>query len=167
LVAVELGPNLATIARRNLAEFPTARVEVSGFEEWSLPSDPFDAVVSASALHWIEPSVRFSKPARALKSGGTLVVVHAHHVKGGRPGFLRDTQPVYLRWGLSDDPFFEPPPPEDAPIMYPELEDHPEFGRLQRHRFEIPTRHTTDSYVGWLRTDSLVSSLDPTQGRAS
>jgi hypothetical protein len=33
VVAVELGPNLASIARRNLADFPAARVEVSGFEE--------------------------------------------------------------------------------------------------------------------------------------
>jgi hypothetical protein len=45
--------------------------------------------------------------------------------------------------------------------MYPELEDRPEFGRVQRHRFEIPTRHTTASYIGWLKTDSLVLSLDP------
>jgi SAM-dependent methyltransferase len=165
LVAVELGPNLATIARRSLADFPAARVEVSGFEEWPLPADPFDAVVSASALHWIDPSVRFSKPARALKPGGTLVVVHAHHVQGGTPGFFADTQPSYLRWGLSDDPFFEPPAPEDAPAMHPELEEWPEFGRVQRHRFEIPTPHTTDSYVGWLKTDSLVSSLDPSSRR--
>jgi len=165
LVAVELGPNLAALARRNLADFPAARVEVSGFEEWPLPADPFDVVVSASALHWIDPSVRFSKPARALKRGGVLVVVHAHHVKGGTPGFFADTQPLYLRWGLSDDPFFEPPAPQDVPDMYPELEERPEFGRVQRHRFEIPRRHTTDSYVGWLKTDSLVSSLDPPSRR--
>jgi SAM-dependent methyltransferase len=81
VVAVELGPSLASIARRNLADFPAARVEVSGFEEWPLPADPFDVVVSATALHWIDASVRFSKPARALKPGGVLVVVHVHHVK--------------------------------------------------------------------------------------
>jgi SAM-dependent methyltransferase len=161
LVAVELGPNLAAIARRNLAEFPAARVEVSGFEEWPLPAEPFDVIVSASALHWIDPSVRLSKPAHALRPGGTLVIVHAHHVKGGTTGFFRDTQPFYVRWGLSDDPFFEPTAPEDAPLMFPELEDAPEFERVQRHRFEIPRHHTTDSYVGWLKTDSLVSSLDP------
>ena len=161
LVAVELGPNLAAIARRSLAAFPDVQVEVSGFEEWPLPAEPFDAVVAASALHWIDPSVRLAKPARALKPGGALVVVHTHHVKGGTPGFLSDTQPVYLRWGLSDDPFFEPPAPEDAPVIYPELDESPDFERVQRHRFEIPRRHTTDSYVGWLRTDSLVSSLGP------
>jgi protein-L-isoaspartate O-methyltransferase len=160
LVAVELGENLAAIARRNLAMFPAARVVVSGFEEWPLPADPFDAVVSAGALHWIDPSVRFSKPARALAAGGVLVVVHVHHVSGGTPGFFRDTQPVYLRWGLSDDPAFELPAPGEIPAAHPELEERPEFGPVQRHRFELPTRHTTDSYAGWLKTDSLTSSLD-------
>jgi SAM-dependent methyltransferase len=161
LVAVELGPNLAAIARRNLTGFPDARVEVAGFEEWRLPADLFDAVVSASAFHWIDPMVRFPKAARALRPGGFLIIVHAHHVKGGTPGFFADTQPYYLRWGLSDDPFFEPTAPEDAPVMYPELEQLAEFEEVQRHRFEIPRHHTTDSYVGWLKTDSLVLSLDP------
>jgi SAM-dependent methyltransferase len=159
LLAVELGENLAAIARRNLADFPSARVEVSGFEEWPLPADQFDVVVAASALHWVDPSVRFAKAARALEPGGVLVVVHAHHVKGGTPGFFADTQPFYRRWGLSDDPWFEPPAPADAPVMFPELEAEPDFGSVQRRRFEIPRRHTTDSYVGWLRTDSLVASL--------
>ena len=85
VVAVELGPNLAAIARRNLARFPAARVEVAAFEEWPLPADPFDVVVSASALHWIDPGVRFSKPAQALKPHGVLVVVHVHHVGAGHP----------------------------------------------------------------------------------
>jgi SAM-dependent methyltransferase len=160
LVAVELGPNLAAMARRNLAGFPQARVEVSGFEEWPMPAAAFDAVVFVSSLHWINPSVRWSKPARALRPGGVLIIVHVHHVKGGTPGFFADTQPLYRRWGLSDDPFFEPPAPSDAPLMYPELEERLEFGEVRRHRFEIPRRHTTESYVGWLKTDSLVLSLD-------
>jgi SAM-dependent methyltransferase len=161
LVAVELGPNLAAIARRNLAPFPNARVEVGEFEAWPLPDDPFDAVVAASALHWIDPALRFAKPAATLRPGGALVIVHAHHVQGGTPGFFADTQVAYLRWGLSEDPFFTPTTPEDAPRSHPEVEGQPEFERVERHRFEIPRRYTTESYVGWLRTDSLVSSLDP------
>jgi SAM-dependent methyltransferase len=160
LVAVELGPNLAAFAERYLTGYPGARVEVGGFEEWRLPAEPFDAVVSASAWHWIDPEVRSSKAARALRLGGMLIIVHAHHVQGGTPGFFADTQPLYTRWGLSDDPFFEPPAPEDAPAMYPELEQRSEFEDVRRHRFEIPRRHTTESYVGWLKTDSLILGLD-------
>jgi hypothetical protein len=44
--------------------------------------------------------------------------------------------------------------------MYPELGELQEFSSVERHRFEIPMRHSTASYVGWLRTDSLVNSLD-------
>jgi trans-aconitate methyltransferase len=161
LLAVELGPHLAATARRNLRGFDRARVEICGFEEWILPAQPFDVVVSASAFHWVDPEVRIPKAAAALKLGGVLTVVHVHHVKGGTPGFFADTQPVYSRWGLSDDPAFEPTAPDDAPVMYPELEERPEFRDVQRHRFEIPNRYTTAAYVGWLKTDSLVLGLDP------
>ena len=57
-------PTSATLARRNLVEFSNARVEVEAFEEWQLPMDKFDAVVSASAFHWLDPAVRYSKSAR-------------------------------------------------------------------------------------------------------
>jgi SAM-dependent methyltransferase len=165
LVAVDLGASLARIARASLCPYPSARVEVSAFEDWPLPDMPFDAVVSASAFHWLDPHVRFAKSARALRRGGALTIVHAHHVRGGTPGFLEDTQPYYLKWGLSDDPFFQPPVPADAHVMYPELDAQPGFRSVRRRRFEIPRQHTTESYVGWLRTDSLILSLDD-QARA-
>ena len=160
LVAVELGAGLAAIARAALAPYPGARVEVSAFEDWPLPDVPFDAVVSASAFHWLDPQVRFGKCAQALRPGGSLTIVSAHHVRGGTPGFFEDTQPHYLKWGLSDDLFFQLPAPADAPVMYPELDAEPGFRSVRRQRFEIPRQHTTEPYVGWLRTDSLILSLD-------
>jgi SAM-dependent methyltransferase len=160
LVAVELGPNLAAIARQNLGSFPKARVETGAFEDWPLPPEPFDAVVVANAFHWLDPEVRVSKSAEALKLGGHLTIAHAHHILGGTPGFFEATQQYYLKWGLSDDPFFQPPTVEDAPIMYPELDDRPEFGPVRRDRFEIARQHTAESYLGWLKTDSLIATLD-------
>jgi SAM-dependent methyltransferase len=160
LVAVELGPHLAALARRNLAELPNARVEVGAFEEWRLPTHKFDAVVSSVAFHWLDPAVRYTKSAEALRPEGCLTILHVHHVRGGTPGFFEDTQQYYVRWGLSDDPSFQPTEPADVPTMYPELDELPEFGSVERRRFEIPMRHSTASYVGWLSTDSLVNSLD-------
>lgn len=159
LVALEMGINLAQFARTNLSAYRNARVEVTTFEEWPLPSEPFDAVVCANAFHWIDPEVRFSKSAHALAPCGTLTIGHAHHVRGGTPGFFEDTQPLYLKWGLSDDPSFQLPAPADAPTMYPELATRTEFRAVRRHRYEITQQHTTESYVGWLRTDSLISTL--------
>jgi SAM-dependent methyltransferase len=160
LVAIELGPHLAALARRNLGDFANARVEVGAFEDWELPSHKVDAVVSASAFHWLDPAVRYSKSAESLRPGGCLTILHVHHVRGGTPGFFEDTQPYDVKWGLSDDPFFQPTAPADVPTMYPELDELQEFSSVERRRFEIPIRHSTRSYIGWLRTDSLVNSLD-------
>jgi SAM-dependent methyltransferase len=50
ITAVELGPNLAAVARRTLTRFPNVAVTVAAFEDFPLPSEPFDAVVSATAF---------------------------------------------------------------------------------------------------------------------
>jgi SAM-dependent methyltransferase len=161
LVIVEMGPNLARLAQKTLGLFPRARVEVTTFEAWTLPEAKFDAVVCAAAFHWLAPDVRFTKAAEALRSGGSLIVVHVHHVRGGTPGFFEDTQPYYLKWGLSSDPFFQPPRAAEVSPMYPELEGLAEYVSVERHRFEIPRTLSATSYVGWLKTDSLVLSLSP------
>jgi SAM-dependent methyltransferase len=165
LVALELGSHLATIARRNLKQFPNAQVEVSSFEAWPLPSKKFDAVLSASAFHWLDPAIRFAKSAEALRAEGYLTILHVHHVRGGTPGFFAETQPFYIKWGLSDDPFFQPTTPDNAPIMYPELDQLPEFRAVERHRYEIPRSYSTAAYIGMLRTDSLINSLDDASRR--
>jgi SAM-dependent methyltransferase len=160
LVAVELGPHLAAHARRRLGPYPNARVVVTAFEDWELPSKQFDAVVCANAFHWLDPDVRFTKCAEALRPAGRLAILHMHHVRGGTAGFFAETQPYYVKWGLSDDPFFQPTAPADIPTLYPELDRLSEFGAVTRHRIELPMRYSTETYTGWLRTDSLVNSLD-------
>lgn len=165
LVAVELGAQLAARAKRNLEQFPHARLDIGAFEHWPLPASTFDVVIAANAFHWLDPQVRLSKSVRALRPGGCLTVLHVHHVRGGTPGFFADTQRSYAKWGMSDDPSFQPPLPSRTPAMYPELEDRPEFSAVRRRYFEIPMQYTTASYVGWLTTDSLVNTLDePARG---
>ena len=160
LTAIELGPRLAARARQNLARFPDVRIDISSFEAWPLPSDKFDAVVCASAFHWLDPQVRAAKSAAALRPGGFLTILNVHHVSGSTPGFFADTQPLYVKWGMSDDPTYQLPAANEVPAMYEELDSLPEFCSVERHCFEIPMRHTTTSYVGWLTTDSLVNTLD-------
>ena len=48
VVAVELGPEMAAVARRNLAAFPTVQVVTSAFEDWPLPIEPFDLVFAGA-----------------------------------------------------------------------------------------------------------------------
>ena len=69
ILAVELGANLAELARRKLAEYPEVQIVTSSFEDWDPEDELFDAVVSFNAFHWIDPDIRFSKPASVLKTG--------------------------------------------------------------------------------------------------
>ena len=161
LTAVELGPDLAAIARRNLAPFPNARVDIGAFEDHPVPERPFDAVVAAVSFHWLDPAVRGPKAARALRCGGRLVVVHPHHVAGGTAEYFRESHRFYLKWGLSDDPLWAVPEAADMPWMYPELDQLQEFSSVTRERIDHTASFTTEDYVGLLGTDSLVLTLAP------
>jgi SAM-dependent methyltransferase len=75
VTALEPGPSLIALARRNLAgagqvEFVNAQLEGA-----SLPRERFAAVFSASAFHWVDPEVSWRKAADALVPGGTLALV--------------------------------------------------------------------------------------------
>jgi SAM-dependent methyltransferase len=98
IVAVELGPQLAAVARRNLARFPVVEVVTAAFEDWPLPPEPFDLVLSATAFHWIDPAVRVRKAADALRPGGSLATIATHHVAGGDEQFFVQAQACYERW---------------------------------------------------------------------
>jgi SAM-dependent methyltransferase len=43
--------DLAAVARRNLARFPAIKVVTAAFEDWPLPSEPFDLVLAATVFH--------------------------------------------------------------------------------------------------------------------
>ncbi|MGH3286111.1 MAG: class I SAM-dependent methyltransferase [Streptosporangiaceae bacterium] len=75
VTALEPGPSLIALARQNLAgagetEFLNAR-----FEDASLPRERFAAVFSASAFHWVDPTISWQKAADVLVPGGTLALV--------------------------------------------------------------------------------------------
>jgi SAM-dependent methyltransferase len=73
---VEIGANLAALAKRRLAEFGD-QVEVvhANFETWDPSGQRFDAVFSCNAFHWIDPDLRFAKASSLLSPGGHLAVV--------------------------------------------------------------------------------------------
>jgi len=94
ITCVELGPELAAVARRNLAGFPVDVVQ-GRFEEWR-PQEPVSCVFAATAWHWIDPAVRYERAWHALRPDGHLAIWAQEHVfpDGGDP-FFREIQDVY------------------------------------------------------------------------
>ena len=79
LVCLELGNQLATVARRKLAPFPRVEVVTSAFESWDPRELVFDMVFAASSWHWLNPEVRYEKAARLLKPSGALAILSCGH----------------------------------------------------------------------------------------
>src|SRR6478736_1719360 len=91
ITAVELGEDLARVARRNLAKYPDAAVVTADFETW-VPPAPFDLAVAATSFHWIDPARRAALASAALRPRGTLAIIDTKHVAGGSEQFFVDMQ---------------------------------------------------------------------------
>jgi SAM-dependent methyltransferase len=119
ITCIELGPELAAAARRNLSALPAVSVVTDAFETWQRPTDTaFDLVFAATAWHWLDPDTRWLRAWEALRPGGHLAFWTAAHVfpDGGDP-FFAEIQDVY-------DEIGEPRPPGEGQPRPGELADH-------------------------------------------
>ena len=160
ILAVELGPELAEIVRRRLAAYPDVEVVVAPFENWPLPKEPFDAVVSATAFHWIDPAIRVAKAAQALRPGGSLAIIETRRVPVGDDQLFADL------WRCSErfDPTARPPrklTADEPPEAMAELEGSRLFDHVAARRYDWTQEYTTGGYADLLMTFSNVLALEP------
>ncbi len=154
ITAIELGPRLAEVARRNLNGFANTSVVVADFETWPLPATPFDAVVSASAFHWLDPDKGVRKVADALRPGGSVATLGAQHVAGGDTAVFERLVDCYLEWDPATDPDDVPQPAAEIPPGGEALERSGRFERLEVRRFEWEVTYSTAEYLRLLSTYS-------------
>ncbi|MYT99357.1 MULTISPECIES: class I SAM-dependent methyltransferase [unclassified Streptomyces] len=170
VTAVDAGPRMAALARRNLAGagFGRAEAEVvtARFEHWPLPGEPYDVLVSATAFHWIDPAVRLTRAADALRPGGALAVVRGQHVRGGTEEFFVGVQRCYERFDPRTPPGLRPPAAAgiDGSDHAREVADSGRFGPAVLRRYEQDLTFTTSGYLDLLRTFSGHRAL-PDAGR--
>ena len=161
VVAVELGAQLAAVARENLRGYPNARVVCAAFEEWPLPAAPFDAVVAATAFAWIDPAVRVTRTAAALRPGGVLATIGTHHVAGGTEPFFAEVQACYERWDPATPPGLRLQASADIPQDSAELDASGLFEPARFRRYEWEVGYSTAAYVDLLLTYSGHLALPP------
>jgi SAM-dependent methyltransferase len=161
VIGIELGENLAELARRKLARFARLRIVTSSFEDWDPGGEHFDAVVSVNAFHWIEPRVRFTKSASVLREGGALAVVELHYVTPD------DADDVYVALQEDYDAVLgpgarqeAPPHPDVCPSRAREFEASGCFRNVVERRYLWNIRFGADEYVDLLRTSSWHRKLD-------
>lgn len=75
LLAIEPGDRLIALAQQNLGDKDHVEFVNARLEDVPLPREHFQAVFSASAMHWIDPDLSWQKAADALAPGGTLALI--------------------------------------------------------------------------------------------
>jgi len=161
IVCIELGAGLAAVARRKLAGHPKVEVVNAAFETWEPAHAGFDAAVSFTAFHWIDPDVRYRKVASVLRRYGTLAVFEAPHVlpEGGDP-FWTEVQVDYDE--VVPDPENRPPPhPDEVGDLGDEIDASGFFRTIAVRRRLWEVTYTADEYVALLGTFSPNLALDP------
>lgn len=157
VTAVELGPNLAAVARRRLVGFASARVVTSSFEDWDAGGAVFDAVVAVSSLHWIDPDVRYAKPFALLADGGAMVVAGCRWARApDADRFWADVQEDYRAVGYEGDP---PPPPDHVAAWHFPAEAAPYFGEVTSRRYPFSVVYSAGDYLDILASQSGTRAL--------
>jgi SAM-dependent methyltransferase len=160
VTALEIGAELALVARRNLARFPGCEVLDTSFEEWQ-PADgdqgEFGAVVACNSLHWVDPEVRYLKPFRLLRPSGAMVVTGC---RWARPAdahrFWADVQDDYLAVGYAGEP---PPPPEQIEAWHFPAGAAEFFDEIASRSYPFRMRFSSEDYIANLATQSSTHEL--------
>ena len=160
VVCVEMGANLARIARRNLADFPLVRVDRARFEDWNPGDLSFDIVFAATSWHWLDPRLRYAKAAAALRSAGVLAFTTGGHVfPPGFDPFFTEIQRCYEAIGEARGT--PPPAPEEICDAREEIEQSGYFEKVRVTRCISVEEFTADEYVAMMSTASDHQLMQP------
>jgi SAM-dependent methyltransferase len=165
ITCLELGPELAAAARRNLSAFPRVTVLTGDFETWQRPpGTAFDLVFAATAWHWLDPATRWRTAWAALRPGGHLAFWAAAHVfpDGGDP-FFHELQPVYDEIGEPQPPGEGYPSPGELADSRAEIEATGLYDGVEVRHFDWETVYDAGSYIDLLDTFSGHIAMAPLQ----
>lgn len=162
VTAVELGPRLARRAQENLAGFGDRfRVIVGDFEQVALPPASFDLLASASAFHWIDPAVGFSKAVELLRPHGMIALWGMGEAHGdSRSSLADDVRGIYDELGLPQRGRRRRNPPGAARGLAA-IEQSGLFGRVEVRTYPCEITYTRERYLQLTASYSGFQTLPP------
>ncbi|MGB7264836.1 MAG: class I SAM-dependent methyltransferase [Terracidiphilus sp.] len=93
--ALEMGDNMADLARPRLASFPHVAIEIADFDRWT-NATRYHLVYAATSFHWLNPATREQQIASLLHPRGWFAMWRNRHIRNGSSdGFLDAAQPIY------------------------------------------------------------------------
>jgi len=160
MTCLDIGQDLADVAAEKCRWHPRVTIQVVAFEDWQ-PGEDYDVVMSATAFHWIEPEVGYTKAASVLKSSGYIALFWNLPPEEPYTGFSQEVQGVYQEivpeWG---DPRDGPSTEERIRATEATINETGLFEPVQVKRYPWVRDYTTEEYLRLLNTYSGHRSLD-------
>lgn len=158
--AIELGDDLAEVARQELKEYPNVKILTGSFEDAEFPPTFFDLIYAATAFHWIDQDVRFTRPHNLLINGGHLAIIETVHVSDERGDeFFIASQPVYKKYQL-DDPKNDFRLPRSDELRPMDMETNL-FTLIFFKAFPLIVNYSAREYASLLSTYSPTIAMTP------
>ncbi len=166
VTAVEPGENLVEVFKQELHDYDNVQIITSSYEDTDLPANTFDLVYVATAFHWLDPEVRFTKTHSVLKSGGHLAIIRTCHILSGETrDFFEKTQPIYNQFADLKEKSAKPLVTKISDIK-PDILDTHLFEQVYFTVFPMYISYTSEQYVKLLSTFSEVIAMDPIEREA-
>lgn len=160
VTAVELGPQLAAFLRRRFVDQPHLTVVNAGFEDGDFALRSFDAVVSATAYHWVEERAQIERPMALLRPGGVLGILDMIQVDSPVDGGYYDrVQPIYERFGSARSSWEPRSYGDVVPRIAERLEASGRYESVEVHRERWDQTYTSAEYRDLLFTHSGTQML--------
>ncbi len=154
---IELGAEMAAVARAKLAGYGKVKVISEDFAIVDLRLASYDLVYAATAFHWLEPALGFGKAHELLKPGAALALFWHRPVMTERSRALVEALQAVYRSITPElaQKFAMPPQPANASTEYETLIPASGlFHDLQIRRHYVATEYSPPAYTQLLSTFS-------------
>jgi SAM-dependent methyltransferase len=160
VLGVEPDARMADFARHSGVE-----VEVATFEAWDPAGRDFDAVVAATAWHWVDPVTGAAKAAEVLRPGGRLAVFwHVFQL----PADVAEAFAAVYQRVVPDSPFnlqSRRPALDVYQGMFTKAADGIRevggFSEPEQWRFDWEQSYTRDTWLDQMPTHGSLTQLPP------
>lgn len=96
MTCLDIGTNLAAMARRKFQGYDNVTVTAESFESWNPKTTKYHLAIAATSFHWLDPAIRYTKVSQILRHGGFLSVFSNVHIRRDE-GFFTEVQNIYRK----------------------------------------------------------------------
>ncbi|WP_375506085.1 class I SAM-dependent methyltransferase [uncultured Nostoc sp.] len=160
MICLEPNPDFFRLAQQNCQPYPNVEIQNTSFEEWTLKTSEFDAVLAASSFHWISPEIGYPKAANALQESGYLILLWNKELQPPYEVYQRLSQ-IYQLYAPSLDRYENRETQEEILRGLGEMAiDSGKFKNLISGQFVSEVTYNVDEYLMLLNTYSPYLKLD-------